>query len=319
MIGHYESFFQRANHPTRPLAFWIRYTIFSPQDRPEDAVGELWAVYFDGETNAHVAVKSELPLKDCTFKTDEFLVRVGDARLEPGTLVGSIVASGHRVSWTLAFSGDAKPLFLLPVELYETPFPQAKLLVGLPLAVYNGILSVDGREIAVADWVGSQNHNWGVKHTDHYAWGQVAGFDANPETFLEIATARSRREADWSPFMTAIVLHHQGREISLNSVSQMARAEASFSHSTWTFKSQTEEIVLEGTIAASREAFVGFRYQNPPGGTKECLNTKIASCELHVTHRRPGRADGTEILSTRNRAAFEILTDERDHGIEIRA
>jgi hypothetical protein len=36
-MGHYESFFQRANHPSRPLAFWIRYTIFSPQDRPEDA------------------------------------------------------------------------------------------------------------------------------------------------------------------------------------------------------------------------------------------------------------------------------------------
>jgi hypothetical protein len=30
--GHYESFFQRANHPTRPMAFWIRYTIFSPQN-----------------------------------------------------------------------------------------------------------------------------------------------------------------------------------------------------------------------------------------------------------------------------------------------
>ena len=28
--GHYESFFQRANHPTEPRAFWIRYTVFSP-------------------------------------------------------------------------------------------------------------------------------------------------------------------------------------------------------------------------------------------------------------------------------------------------
>ena len=32
--GHYESFFQRANHPTRPLAFWIRYTLFSPHAHP---------------------------------------------------------------------------------------------------------------------------------------------------------------------------------------------------------------------------------------------------------------------------------------------
>ena len=51
--GHYESFFQRANHPTRPLAFWIRYTLFSPQAHPEQARGELWAVFFNGETGQH--------------------------------------------------------------------------------------------------------------------------------------------------------------------------------------------------------------------------------------------------------------------------
>jgi len=55
--GHDESFFQRANHPTRPLAFWIRHTIFSQKDRPQDAIGELWAVYFNSETDQHVVVK----------------------------------------------------------------------------------------------------------------------------------------------------------------------------------------------------------------------------------------------------------------------
>jgi hypothetical protein len=38
--GHYESWYLRANHPSRPLAFWIRYTIFSPAGRPADAVGQ---------------------------------------------------------------------------------------------------------------------------------------------------------------------------------------------------------------------------------------------------------------------------------------
>lgn len=38
-IGHYESFFQRANHPTRPLAFWIRYTIFSPKKASPGCLG----------------------------------------------------------------------------------------------------------------------------------------------------------------------------------------------------------------------------------------------------------------------------------------
>jgi hypothetical protein len=53
------------------------------------------------------------------------------------------------------------------------------------MAVYNGSLTVAGEEIEVVDWVGSQNHNWGSQHTDHYAWGQVAGFDTHPDSFDE--------------------------------------------------------------------------------------------------------------------------------------
>jgi hypothetical protein len=52
------------------------------------------------------------------------------------------------------------------------------------MATYQGHLTVNGETIDVADWVGSQNHNWGSKHTDRYAWGQVAGFDAHPEGFF---------------------------------------------------------------------------------------------------------------------------------------
>jgi hypothetical protein len=57
--GHYESFYQRANHPSRPLAFWIRYTIFSPAADPSRTRGELWAVLFDGESGRHDVGKGE--------------------------------------------------------------------------------------------------------------------------------------------------------------------------------------------------------------------------------------------------------------------
>ncbi len=317
--GHYESFFLRANHANRPLAFWIRYTIFSPAGRPEAALGELWAVYFDGERSQHVAAKNEVPFGRCTFKTSELFVEVDDARLEPGTLTGSATSGGHPVSWDLTFSGDAQPLFMLPVDLYLTEGPQAKALVAMPMALFNGSLQVDGKEIEVADWVGSQNHNWGARHTDHYAWGQVAGFDTHPDSFLEVATARLKVGESWTPFMTPMVLRHQGEEIALNSMSQAAAAKGSFSYFDWDFSSETEAIRLDGRISAPREAFVGLRYYNPPGGEKHCLNTKIASCELQITHKGAGGGKTAETLRAGNRAAFEILTDDRDHGVEIRA
>ena len=246
-------------------------------------------------------------------------VHVGDALLKPGELSGSITSNAHRISWNLAYRGDAEPLFLLPLNFYDAAFPKAKSLVGLPMAVFNGSLSVDGKEIAIANWVGSQNHNWGAKHTDLYAWGQVAGFDNHPDSFLEVATARLKIGPLWTPAMTPIVLRHRGEEIALNNLMQTLRARGSFRYFEWNFRSETQDALLEGKIAAPRDAFVGLNYYNPPGGTKHCLNTKIASCELKVVHKRNGKADTPEILSTQHRAAFEILTDDRGHGVEIRA
>ena len=201
------------------------------------------------------------------------------------------------------------------LTLYDASFPKAKSLVGLPLAVFDGSLFVDGNEIIVAEWVGSQNHNWGARHTDLYAWGQVAGFDKYPDTFLEVATARLKLGPFWTPPMTPIVLRHRGEEIALNALGQTLRAQGSFRYFEWRFRSATNDVALEGTIRAPREAFVGLNYSNSPGGSKHCLNTKIAACELKIIRKREGT---TELLSTHHRAAFEILTDDRQHGVEIR-
>jgi hypothetical protein len=340
--GFYESYFQRANHPTRPLAFWIRYTVFSPKGRPQDAIGELWAVWFDGEAGRHVVAKSEVPAGQVTFSRDGLNACIGTATLVPGQLRGSAASRGHRIDWDLAFSGQGAPLFLFAPELYAKALPKAKSLVGLPLARYRGTITVDGQAIAIDDWVGSQNHNWGAKHTDRYAWGQVAGFDNAPDSFLEVATGQIKVGPFWTPRLTPLVLRHGGEEFALRTIGQALRASGSFvarpsglkpalssprsgriegplpqgteGHFHWHFSSRAAGIEIEGRISAPKEAFVGLRYYNPPGGEKWCLNSKLASCRLVL--KRPGRP--AETLETRHRAAFEILTDDTSHGIEIR-
>jgi hypothetical protein len=315
--GHYESFFLRANHPTRPLAFWIRYTIFSPDGRPADALGELWAIYFDGESGGHVAVKREVPLAGCRFDRSRLSVEVDGARLDDGRLSGSAASGGHTLAWELAFGGAAAPLFLLPLDLYAARLPRAKSLVALPMASFDGTLTVDGRAMAVARWVGSQNHNWGSRHTDQYAWGQVAGFDTHPDSVLEVATARLRFGPCWTPPMTPIVLRHRGEEIALNRIAQTLRARAQVRYFEWRFAAASRRWRIDGRISAPRTAFVGLRYRNPPGGTKYCLNSKLAACELTLTDKRAA-GGSAEVLSTAHRAAFEILTDDAsEHGVPL--
>ena len=316
--GHYESFFLRANHPTRPLAFWIRYTIFSPRHHPEQAIGELWAIAFDGETQQHVTVKQEMPFAACAFDPSHFSVRVGDTSLETGALTGAAEHAGHSLRWDLRYSGNAAPLFLLPLAAYDRPQPPAKALVGLPLAIFSGRLIVDGTAWDIADWVGSQNHNWGVRHTDHYAWGQVAGFEGAPDTFLEVVTARRRLGPLWSPFVTLLVVRHDGEEIALNTPAHLRRARGAFKPFEWRFRSRTSQVRVEGRFDAPSAAFVGLTYRNPPGGTKVCLNSKLASCQLTITRRAGGVWGQPQQLIALQRAAFEILTDTPDARVPVR-
>lgn len=311
--GHYESYFQRANHPSRPLAFWIRYTVFSPKGRPQDAVGELWAIWFDGERHTVTAVKEVLPFSRCALWAHGLNARLGEAVLDDRGLAGQAQSLGHVVAWRLEYTSPHEPLLLLPEGLYKGPFPKAKALVGSPLARFTGEITVDGERHQVADWVGSQNHNWGEKHTDEYAWAQVAGFDNAPEAFLEVARGRIKLGPLWTPWLTPVVLRHAGREYAFRDLLTAVRAQGGFAPFSFHFHTRSAEATLEGRILASPEDFVGLPYDNPPGGRKTCLNSKLARAELTLTPR--GQAPIR--LVTKHRAAFEILTDRHDHGVPV--
>ncbi|HVT35311.1 MAG TPA: hypothetical protein VHE37_06995 [Nevskiaceae bacterium] len=309
--GHYESFFVRANHPSRPLAFWIRYTVFAPRGRPQDAIGELWAVVSDGESGKIAVAKQELPIARCEFARDRFFSRVGDAVQQDGRVQGQ----AGDIRWQLIYEGAGAPLLMLPEQLYAAKLPRAKTLTGAPMAVFTGTLAVGGNTIAVDGWRGSQNHNWGSRHTDRYAYGQVCGFDNAPDSFLELASARLKFGPLWTPLMTPLVLRHAGREHALNGIGRSLRARARFEYFEWTFSGEGDGVGIDGWMRARREDFAGLRYYNPPGGAKYCLNSKIADCDLTLRH-----ADGRiETLVASRRAAFEILTDDLQHGVPIMA
>ncbi len=311
--GHYESWFQRANHPERPLAWWIRYTIFSPAGRPGDAVGELWAIYFDGERDRITGVKEVVPLSDCRFAPSGIDVRIGGSLLDDERLEGEARRGDHSIRWSLGHDGDQAPLLLLPRPLYDRRFPRAKALVGTPNATFRGTLTVDGETVAIDDWRGSQNHNWGSRHTDSYAWGQVAGFDGEPDVFLECSTAQLRVGPLWTPRLSLLVLRVGDEEVALNGLGQSLRAKGRWEWFDWHIESASAGTRVRAHLHAPRSSFVGLVYDNPPGGTKTCLNTKLASCEL--TLEQPGKP--TRTFTTRHRAAFEILTDRDDHGVTV--
>lgn len=301
--GHYESWFQRANHPTRPLAFWIRHTLFCPKGKPEAAEAELWSVWFDGEKNRTVAAKTELPRRDCAFDPKTLDVKMPGASLKPGVLVGGT----SKVKWDLRWSGGLGPSLLLNEALYAGGFPKAKMLTCVPNAVFAGTITVEGEVFAIDGWEGSHNHNWGSQHTDRYAWAQVCGFDDAPGVFLECGTGQVRIGPVMTPRVTVAALTVDGQRYAFSSLVRGALAKAAPEGLGLRFTKVQDGMQLDVAVDAPPERFVGLRYRNPIGGAKACLNSKIARCT--ATLRTPGHV---RTFTTANRAAFEILCEEND-------
>ena len=96
--------------------------IFAPHERPADAIGELWAIHFDGESRRIVAGKAETLIARCAFANAGLDVRIDDATLAPGRLRGHVSSPGT-LRWDLAYDGGGPPLLFLPAGLYDTRFP----------------------------------------------------------------------------------------------------------------------------------------------------------------------------------------------------
>ena len=292
-----------------------QYTLFSPKDNLAGTEGQLWAIYFDGETTARTAVKQSVAFDHCAFSQTDLKVQIDQSVLDASHLKGSARDDRRQLSWDLAYQGTAAPSFLLPLDLYSRGFPKAKVLTGIPLADFGGHIVVDGHTVDVSGWRGSQNHNWGLKHTDQYAWGQVAGFDSEPDAFLECSTARLKVGPLWTPWLTNLVLRLRGREIQLNSLGQAIRNRGRYDYFSWRIECSRGPLQVTVNISAPAERFLALGYDDPPGGKRTCLNTKLATCRVRVTEKGQPPID----LTTESRAAFEILAVDEEHGIPISA
>lgn len=317
--GHYESYFMRANDADTGRAFWIRYTIYQnePGKGQKPPMAELWAIWFE-KGKVPVAAKSEFPLTKAEFSNSHFFLNFDGATLDSTKLKGVANNCGsNSIEWDLSMApiagvSDHSPIFPLPLSAYDAPLPRAKLLVAQPFVHFTGHLVVNGTKISIREWQGSQNHNWGSRHTDEYAWGQVAGFDDCADAFLEVASAKLKFGPMLTPFLTPIFLCYKGRDYSLNGYWQALKNQAELHYFDWHFAGENAELKIAGRIRADRQDFVALNYYNPPGDIKTCLNSKVAACEVTLSEK--SRVGLNVQLATKNRAAFEILTSRTDHG-----
>jgi hypothetical protein len=311
---YYESRYIRANHPDRPQAMWLRQTLLLPM--AGDPVADVWVMVFDPDGGGNRALKEPYPIDAADYDYDNWTARIGAATLDDRSATGVITGGNHSARWDLRITpGDEATVKLLTDRAYTRKFPTAKTTVRHPLARFDGVLELDDVRVAVDDWTGSVNHNWGTKHTPAYAFGQVCGFDNAPDSSLEIATARAAIGPIMTPAATLFVFRHAGEEFAVRSPLGSLQTHGRYEPFTWAFGGRVGVHMIEGEITVEPEDVIGLTYTDTDGSHKFCYNSAVATCRMQVAGKAFERA---ELVATR-RAMFEILTDTRHDTVPLLA
>jgi hypothetical protein len=311
--GHVESYFVRANHPTRPLAVWLKATILAPLDGPP--VAESWFIWFDGERQESLAQRHTQPWGEARFPSGHD-TRVAAAGLAldvapRGGASGTVRTANGPVEvalrWEPEASPIAAPLCLLPAEvLVRGPFPKSKLLTPLPALRVSGTLALPGETVTLDGWPGMQGHNWGREHAFEYAWGQC--LFPGEDTMVEGFTGRIRAAGLTSPRISALVVRRGGRSYRFDTLFDVWRQHAELSTERWHLRLRGRDGEAELTMDAAGRPMVCLGYWNPGGALSYCFNSKLARTSLTV---RPG--DGAAFTcESAHGGALEFLRREAD-------
>lgn len=319
--GHTESYFLKANDPDRPgRALWIKFTLLVAPKGGNDALGELWAVRFDKGAGPHRGGKSSFPLSDCQLSDSGLGLTIGPGHLEPGHCHGEVGEGDNRIAWDLHFDiAEQETMFGLPhAWMYDAGFPKNKVYSPYPRTGFRGRLVVGDEAWEIDRWVGMLGHNWGPSHNPHYHWAQCSLF-GDEDCVFEGYSARIALGPWLSPWLTGAVVRYRGDELRFNSLFSVLNRTVEAELFRWSFRTRQQGWQLEWEVEAPADDFAGLRYGNPDGTENQCLNSKIATCRLRLARRNGGQWQPVADLRGERSCAYEILQQDRGHGVTMLA
>ena len=283
--GHYESWFQRANHADAPARRSGSATpCFSPRGRPDAGVGRAVGDLLRrrarrGSSRSRRGIRS----RACAFSPRPARRR---ASARPGSTTarsrGSARAGPRTASrWQLALrrrraAAAAPARAPLRARLPEGQGAWSALRTRASRARSRSTASAS----TIDDWRGSQNHNWGSRHTDSLRLGPGRGLRRRAGRLPRVLD----RAVEDRPAVDAVDdagrAAPRGREIASTARARRCAPAGDFGASRAGASRPGDAARIAARFGAPTRRSSGCDYDNPPGGTKICLNSKLARCEL---------------------------------------
>jgi hypothetical protein len=231
---------------------------------------------------------------------------------------GEARARGRMAQWELTLAGGGPVLrHLRPSALYRLPVPRTKLEAPVPDGIASGRLVLDGALVDVVGWRATVGHNWGAEHAERWVWLHAAGFEDEPDAWLELAIARVRVGGALSPWIANGAVAVGGRRFRLGGLGHVSGVRVIAGPGRLEAMVPGQRVTIRVAVNADLDQTVGFKYAgvttDPVRGEREVLHAGLAEVRLRV--RRPGRSSAE--LLTKSGGAFELGGRDFTHGVPL--
>lgn len=258
----YESWYFRAIHPSKQIGVWIRHT--SLEDSLGRITGAHWFTLF---TPTGVAARK----------------RIFDGK--PAVLSSHFAGEAEDSRWDVHVEGLAEPFEHLPHRwMYRAGWPRTKLVSVHPLASMRGEVVIGDTSIQLDGWRGMVGHNWGIEHAHRWIWIHAAGFDDEPDAWLDVSLARLKLRSRLTPWIANGALSLAGERYRIGGLWRRPKVSEEMGRATIAVAGNRLKLRIE-IASPTSSASVTWPYFDPDGTEHFVANCSIASIRLKVSGR----------------------------------
>jgi hypothetical protein len=288
--GYYEVWFLTLNDRATRRGFWFRYTIDVLEGRSDPQPG-LWGCTFDPkQPDSTFGIKQYFPTDSWrkSEKSENLIIGVDQGAFYSNRLVGSLQDRDKEISWDLTFEPSSKTFHHIDQRAKKLFKPKTLICAPNLNVEFSGKVIANREEYHLDRAVGCQQHIWGSKHAESWAWAHCNLFDNEPTAIFEGLAARPRRGPITMPPLTLAYLRYQNEEFYFNSISNLVSAKNRVGDYEWEFTTGDARTRLHGLASTRPEKMLQVEYPDPDGDKTFCINSEISDFKLTL-EKRSGR------------------------------
>ena len=316
-----EVWFFKLNHPTRPQALWLRWTLLTSENGFRKTA-EVWAILF----NRTESETQKTALKQ-SFEISQFLVKpggsiqIGSSELAPTSTVGKVEGMGKTLSWNLQFKPRTETT--VSFSLVPEALQRAGIAKNEAIAVHEDLLATGTCELNGVrfEWdhaVAMLGHITGPRNGHSWVWAHCNQFQDESgkpsDVLFDGITGRARVPViGKTPALSTFLFRYRGDVYRFDTVWDALRARSVLSTMGWSFQADRGDLSFRGQIRSEARDFAGVTYEDTDGTFLYCSNTKLAAMDLQIY--RSGKLEAS--YRSPHGAAFEIVSRSKNPYVPL--